>query len=270
MTTFEMAQTLVRLGAVRGMQLDGGGSTTLAFDGKILNRPSDKTERPISNALMLFYYGVYAPPPLVPVVSPNGDGVAEEQALSFKVVRPSNVTDHADCAGRHVALPETAARAPGTYEVPFPPVPAPAPPPDPEPSAPAGAPEPPPAGRGPLDAQRELRRRPGPHLVGGSALRRELDARLPEAGAGAVGLCRRAARTPPSAGRRRARQGQGHSGDDRGRAHPHRRASALRARRAGGRLERPAGNREARGRRPVPRSRRGDERARHASPSSSR
>ena len=31
--------------------------------------------RPISTALMLFYYGIYAPPPLVPVVSPNGDGV---------------------------------------------------------------------------------------------------------------------------------------------------------------------------------------------------
>ena len=92
MTTFEMAQTLVRLGAVRGMQLDGGGSTTLAFDGKILNRPSDRTERPISTALMLFYYGIYAPPPLVPVVSPNGDGVAEEQALSFKLVRPSTVS----------------------------------------------------------------------------------------------------------------------------------------------------------------------------------
>ena len=92
MTTFEMAQTLVRLGAVRGMQLDGGGSTTLAFDGKILNRPSDPTERPISTALMLFYYGIYAPPPLVPVVSPNGDGVAEEQALSFKLVRPSTVS----------------------------------------------------------------------------------------------------------------------------------------------------------------------------------
>ena len=101
MTTFEMAQTLVRLGAVRGMQLDGGGSTTLAFDGKILNRPSDKTERQISDALMLFYYGVYAPPPLVPVVSPNGDGVAEEQALSFKVVRPVERHRHAHGAGRH-------------------------------------------------------------------------------------------------------------------------------------------------------------------------
>ncbi len=148
MTTFEMAQTLVRLGAVRGMQLDGGGSTTLAFDGKILNRPSDKTERPISNALMLFYYGVYAQPPLVPVVSPNGDGVAEEQTLSFKVVRPSNVTVTLTAPDGTVALSETAARAPGTYQVPFPPAPAPAPPPDPSlPPPPEPEPLPPAEGR---------------------------------------------------------------------------------------------------------------------------
>ncbi len=148
MTTFEMAQTLVRLGAVRGMQLDGGGSTTLAFDGKILNRPSDKTERPISNALMLFYYGVYAPPPLVPVVSPNGDGVAEEQSLSFKVVRPSTVALTLTAPDGAVALSETAARAPGTYEVPFPPTPVPAPPPDPSlPPPPAPEPLPPAEGR---------------------------------------------------------------------------------------------------------------------------
>ena len=34
MTNFELAQTLVRLGAVRGMALDGGGSSTLAFEGE--------------------------------------------------------------------------------------------------------------------------------------------------------------------------------------------------------------------------------------------
>ena len=64
MTTFEMALTMVRLGAVRAMQLDGGGSSTLAFEGTVLNSPSDGRERPISTALMLQYYGVYAPPPL--------------------------------------------------------------------------------------------------------------------------------------------------------------------------------------------------------------
>ena len=145
MTTFEMAQTLVRLGAVRGMQLDGGGSTTLAFDGKILNRPSDKTERPISTALMLFYYGIYAPPPLVPVVSPNDDGVAEEQALSFKVVRPSTVSITMTAPDGTVAFQETAAREPGTYEVPFPPLPPPPPPPDPNLPPPPVPPEPEPS-----------------------------------------------------------------------------------------------------------------------------
>ncbi|HET9438293.1 MAG TPA: phosphodiester glycosidase family protein, partial [Gaiellaceae bacterium] len=79
MTNFELAQTLVRYGVVRGMALDGGGSSTIAFEGTVLNSPSDGRERAVSTALMLQYYGVYASPPLEPVVSPNGDGVAEEQ-----------------------------------------------------------------------------------------------------------------------------------------------------------------------------------------------
>jgi hypothetical protein len=41
MTNFELAQALVRYGVVRGMGLDGGGSSTLAFEGTVLNSPSD-------------------------------------------------------------------------------------------------------------------------------------------------------------------------------------------------------------------------------------
>jgi hypothetical protein len=145
MTTFEMAQTMVRLGAVRAMQLDGGGSSTLAFDGAVLNRPSDGRERAISTALMLQYFGVYTPPPVETVVSPNGDGVAEEQALSFKVVRPSTVTVTLTAPDGSVAFQESLARQPGSYEVAFPPpvaspppLPPPAPPPPPaEPETPA-------------------------------------------------------------------------------------------------------------------------------------
>jgi len=137
MTTFEMAQTMVRLGAVRAMQLDGGGSSTLAFDGAVLNRPSDGRERPISTALMLQYLGAYAPPPAVSVYSPNGDGVDEEQTLAFKVVRPANVTVTLTAPDGTVAFQETAAREPGTYEVAFPPPPPPPPPP------PEGEPAPP-------------------------------------------------------------------------------------------------------------------------------
>jgi hypothetical protein len=121
MTNFELAQALVRYGAVRGMGLDGGGSSTLAFEGAVLNSPSDGRERAVSTALMLQYYGVYAPPPLEAVVSPNGDGVAEEQRLSFKVVRPSTVTATLTAPDGSVAWQESGPREPATYEVPFPP-----------------------------------------------------------------------------------------------------------------------------------------------------
>jgi exopolysaccharide biosynthesis protein/surface antigen len=145
MTTFEMALTMTRLGAVRAMQLDGGGSSTLAFDGTVLNRPSDGRERPISTALMLQYYGAYVLPPAEEVVSPNGDGVGETQALSYKVVRPSNVTVKLTAPDGTVAFEEALERAPGTYEVPFPP-------PVPEPPVPVDptVPPPPPTEPGPL------------------------------------------------------------------------------------------------------------------------
>ena len=136
MTNFELAQTLVRFGAVRGMALDGGGSSTLAFDGTVLNSPSDGRERAVSTALMLEYYGVYAPPPLESVLSPNGDGVAETQALSYKIVRPSNVTATLTAPDGTIAWQETGSREPGVYDVAFPPA---APPPAPGAVAPPQA-----------------------------------------------------------------------------------------------------------------------------------
>jgi hypothetical protein len=129
MTNFELAQALVRYGVVRGMALDGGGSSTLAFEGTVLNSPSDGRERAVSTALMLQYYGVYSPPPLEAVVSPNGDGVAEVQKLAFKIVRPSTVTATLSAPDGSIAWQESAPREPGTYDVGFPPVPLPPPPP---------------------------------------------------------------------------------------------------------------------------------------------
>ncbi len=135
MTNFELAQTMVRLGAVTGSAFDGGGSSSLAFDGQLLNRPSDRGgERPVSNALQLMYYGVYAPVPDA-VISPNGDGYAERQRqLTYKVVRPSNVTATLVAPDGRSAFTETLVQQPGTYPVAFPPAPA-----DPtaEPAAPA-------------------------------------------------------------------------------------------------------------------------------------
>ncbi|MDX6398132.1 MAG: hypothetical protein QOJ43_1540, partial [Gaiellaceae bacterium] len=125
MTNFELAQTMVRLGAVTGSGFDGGGSSSLAFNGKLLNRPSDPGgERPVSNTLQLMYFGVYAPG-VLPVISPNGDGVEEtQQPLTYKVVRPSTVTATLTAPDGTVAFTETGLKDPGIYPIAFPPVPA--------------------------------------------------------------------------------------------------------------------------------------------------
>jgi hypothetical protein len=117
MTNFELAQTMVRLGAVTASALDAGGSTTMAFDGKLLNRPSDRAERAVADGLFVFYYGVHAPAPPQKVVSPNGDGVAEVQPLRYKIVRPSTVTTSLIGPDRVPRQTETAVKNPGTYRL---------------------------------------------------------------------------------------------------------------------------------------------------------
>ena len=52
MTLVELTALLARLGAMEGMNVDGGGSTTMVLNGRFVNRPSDATgERPVANAL---------------------------------------------------------------------------------------------------------------------------------------------------------------------------------------------------------------------------
>jgi hypothetical protein len=117
-TNFEMAQQMVRLGAVTASSLDSGGSTTMAFEGKLLNRPSDPAgERPVADGLFVFYYGVHAPPPTEPVLSPNGDGTAEVQSLSYKLVRSSNVVASLVGPDRIPRQTQTGVRTPGDYRM---------------------------------------------------------------------------------------------------------------------------------------------------------
>jgi hypothetical protein len=119
LTNFELGQALVRLGAVTAMALDGGGSTTMAWDGKLLNRPSGPSERAIASGLVFQYSGVFLPPPL-PLVSPNGDGLLETQTLSYRVVRPSAVTVTLTRPDGSVATTESGDREPATYPIAFP------------------------------------------------------------------------------------------------------------------------------------------------------
>jgi hypothetical protein len=116
LTNFELALTMMRLGCVTASALDSGGSTTMAFDGKLLNRPSDRGgERAVAEALTLLYYGVYAPTPPSRVVSPNEDGIDDAQALVYRLVRPSTVTATASGPGGAVVQLDAGSRAPGTY-----------------------------------------------------------------------------------------------------------------------------------------------------------
>jgi phosphodiester glycosidase len=145
-TNFELAQALVRLGAVTAMAFDSGGSTTMAFDGTLLNRPSEP-ERPIATALAFRYTGVFVQP-AVAVVSPDGDGVGDRQSLRYRVVRPSTVTVRLTAPDGSTAYEQTATRTPGSYAVAFPPTgsppPTPTPPPPTPPPPPTTTPAPPP------------------------------------------------------------------------------------------------------------------------------
>jgi exopolysaccharide biosynthesis protein len=55
MTIAEIADLLIGLGAVEAINMDGGGSTTMVIDGKVVNSPSDLAgERPVGDALLVF------------------------------------------------------------------------------------------------------------------------------------------------------------------------------------------------------------------------
>jgi hypothetical protein len=51
---YDLAAYLLELGATEAMNLDGGGSTTMFLDGKVVNHPSDKEgERKVSDAIII-------------------------------------------------------------------------------------------------------------------------------------------------------------------------------------------------------------------------
>ena len=115
MTNFELAQAMIRLGVVSASALDSGGSSTMAFDGQLLSRPSDGGgERMVADSLNVMYYGVYAPKTELSF-SPNGDGAGERQELSYKIVRPSSVNATLTGPGGASRAIDSGQRRPGLY-----------------------------------------------------------------------------------------------------------------------------------------------------------
>jgi hypothetical protein len=101
---------MMRLGCVTAYALDSGNAATLAFDGKILNRPSRRGEAAVPSAFALVYYGVYAPP-----LPSRAFSLTGTVPLSYKLVRPSTVTAQAVGPGGATVAVDSGSRAPGTY-----------------------------------------------------------------------------------------------------------------------------------------------------------
>jgi exopolysaccharide biosynthesis protein len=58
MTLIELADVMLRLGVHDGMNFDGGGSTTMLVEDKVVNLPSDKAgERPVGSGLLVIAGG---------------------------------------------------------------------------------------------------------------------------------------------------------------------------------------------------------------------
>jgi flagellar hook assembly protein FlgD len=115
-TNYDLAVAMRRFGAVWAKAIDSGGATTIAFDGKQLNRPSDPGgERSVAEALLIEYAGVYTPPPAVAALSPNGDNVDETQSLSYKLVSASTVQATLTAPDKTTRVVDSGARTPGVY-----------------------------------------------------------------------------------------------------------------------------------------------------------
>ena len=108
-TDFELALAMARLGAVSATGLGTGAPSSLAFDGKLLSRPSSRAgEQPVSDALFLQYDGVFAPAPAATVAT------GKTQTLTYKIVRRSTVKATLDGPGGSTTL-DAGTHDAGTY-----------------------------------------------------------------------------------------------------------------------------------------------------------
>ena len=118
MTNYELAQLLVRLGAVTAAGLQYGVAATAAFDGQLLDRPESGAAKPVREALLYEYQGVYTPPPSAPVLTKAT--AAGGETLTYELVRPSSVTATVIDPNGTVTQVDAGQRNPGTYHFPFP------------------------------------------------------------------------------------------------------------------------------------------------------
>ena len=97
MTPLEFARLFQSLGATSALNLDGGGSTTMWVEGKIVNRPSGTTERPVGSSLLVLP-GADSEEP-VPLPFPPQLGPAARPRIESS--EGASLTPRADLPARH-------------------------------------------------------------------------------------------------------------------------------------------------------------------------
>jgi hypothetical protein len=114
MTNYELAQEMVSLGAVTAGAVAYGSGATAAFNGQLLSKPnSSGTAQAVREALLVQYFGVYAYPPSVPVITQSTYGAGEQ--LSYKLVLPSTVSATVIGPDGTSYPVDSGSRAPGVY-----------------------------------------------------------------------------------------------------------------------------------------------------------
>ena len=113
MTTYELAQTMARLGARTAAGLAYGKQVSAAFDGQLLSRPADRSGAAVKEGLLIQYFGVYAPPVSAPMIGRDNQNAVEQ--LEYTVVRPSTVTAAVIGPDGVVHPIESGSREPGIY-----------------------------------------------------------------------------------------------------------------------------------------------------------
>jgi exopolysaccharide biosynthesis protein len=113
MTSYELAKTMVSLGAVTAAGLQYGRYVSSAFDGEVIDRLGQARQVPVKEALLVQYAGVYAPPPSVTQLG-KGNAAAGVK-LSYRLTRPSTVTANVVAPDGTVHPVDSGTRQPGTY-----------------------------------------------------------------------------------------------------------------------------------------------------------
>jgi flagellar hook assembly protein FlgD len=113
MTSYELAKTMVKLGAVTAAGLQYGRFVTAAFDGEVVNRLSQSRQVPVKEALLVEYAGVYAPEPSATLLGKAN--VAAGVKLAYRLTQPSTVTANVVAPDGTVHQVDSGSKQPGTY-----------------------------------------------------------------------------------------------------------------------------------------------------------